>query len=292
MIVFFRFFMMNSNSEMEYIEFKAIVSPLEVGREILIAELSEIGFESFVETNEGVEAYIQLEEFNETSVNSLKILANSMFQIEYSTKVIADQNWNAEWENNFDLINVENKCIIRAPFHDKIDSIEYDILINPKMSFGTGHHETTYLMIKRLLDIDLAGKNVLDMGCGTGVLAILSKMKNAQYVKAIDIDEWAYNNTLENIRNNNCEEIEVEKGGAEQIGKTNFDVIIANINRNILLNDMANYAKSMTCDGQLLLSGFFSSDKEVLLKATSNLNLELIYSESKNDWTILHLIKR
>ncbi len=284
--------MMNSKVEMEYIEFKASILPLKVGREVLIAELSEVGFESFVETDQGVEAYIQSEQFEESIINSLNILENVNFQIDYSVKVIEDQNWNAEWEKNFNPIHVENRCSIRAPFHEKIDSIEFDIIIDPKMSFGTGHHETTYLMVKRLLDMNLQDKKVLDMGCGTGVLAILSKMKNAQYVKAIDIDEWAYNNTLENIRNNNCEEIEVEFGGAEKIGTISFDVLIANINRNILLNDMKNYVKSMAVEGSLLLSGFFSSDKETLLETTSKLGLELIYTESKNDWTLLHLIKR
>jgi len=277
---------------MEYVEFKATVSPLEIGRDILIAELSEIGFESFVETDEGVEAYIQLLEFKEESIKGLGILNNSDFKITFSTKNIADQNWNAEWEKNFELINVENQCVIRAPFHDKIAGVEYDIVIDPKMSFGTGHHETTYLMIKRLLDLSLEGKYVMDMGCGTGVLAILAQLKKAQYVEAIDIDEWAYNNTLENIRNNNCKEIAVEMGGVEKISETIFDVFIANINRNILLNDMSNYVNVLKGGGSLLLSGFFSSDKEMLLEAASELKMELAYSESENDWTMLHLIKK
>ncbi|PCJ00475.1 MAG: 50S ribosomal protein L11 methyltransferase [Flavobacteriales bacterium] len=277
---------------MEYIEFKANILPIEIGRDVLIAELSELGFESFVETNEGIEAYIQSEEFEESAIQSLKILTNPMFQVNYSIKKIADQNWNAEWEKNFNPIYVENRCSIRAPFHEKIAGIEYDIIIDPKMSFGTGHHETTYLMIKRLLDMELKNKKVLDMGCGTGVLAILAQMKKARYVKAIDVDEWAYNNTLENIRNNNCEQIEVKMGGAEKIEENNFDVVIANINRNILLNDMKRYVSSMIEGGELLLSGFFSSDKEILLVETSKLGLELLYSDSKNDWTMLHLIKR
>jgi len=276
---------------MEYIELKAIVNPLEVGRDILIAELSEIGFESFVETDNGVEAYIQSQEFVEADILKLKMLTNSDFEITYSTKIIADQNWNAEWEKNFDLINVENRCCIRAPFHEKIDGIEYDIVIDPKMSFGTGHHETTHLMIKRLLNIELTDKRLLDMGCGTGVLAILAKMKKAAYVEAIDIDEWAYNNTLENIRNNNCKEIKVVMGGAEKIDSINFDVIIANINRNILLNDMEKYVKALLKGGDLLLSGFFSSDQEMLLECTTKLGLEMVYKESKNDWTMLHLVK-
>tara|TARA_B100000809_G_C15139770_1_gene532567 strand:- start:7436 stop:8269 length:834 start_codon:yes stop_codon:yes gene_type:complete len=277
---------------MEYIEFKASVEPLEVGRDILIAELSEIGFESFVETEDGVDAYIQQPLFDATSIDEIGLLNNADFKVSYSTKTIADQNWNAEWEKNFELINVENECIIRAPFHEKNESVEFDIVIDPKMSFGTGHHETTYLMIKRLLALSLEGKSLMDMGCGTGVLAILSQLKKAEYVEAIDIDEWAYNNTLENIRNNNCNEITVEMGGVEKISETMFDVFIANINRNILLNDMEKYVSVIKNGGSLLLSGFFSSDKEMLLEAATSLNMELNYSESKNDWTMLHLIKK
>lgn len=276
---------------MEYVEFKASVHPLEVGRDILIAELSEIGFESFVETADGVDAYIQSPMFDEVLIKEVGLLNNANFKVSYSIKTIADQNWNAEWEKNFELINVEDECIIRAPFHVKNDAVEFDIVIDPKMSFGTGHHETTYLMIKRLLTLSLEGKNVMDMGCGTGVLAILAQLKKAQYVEAIDIDEWAYNNTLENIRNNNCNEITVEMGGVEKISETMFDVFIANINRNILLNDMAKYVSVLKSGGSLLLSGFFSSDKEMLLEAAASLKMELSYSESKNDWTMLHLIK-
>ena len=277
---------------MEYVEFKASVEPLEVGRDILIAELSDIGFESFVETEDGVEAYIQLPLFDEALIGEVGLLNNANFKVSYSTKTIADQNWNAEWEKNFELINVEDECVIRAPFHEKNDAIEFDIVIDPKMSFGTGHHETTYLMIKRLLTLDLNGLNVMDMGCGTGVLAILAQHKKANYVEAIDIDEWAYNNTLENIQNNNCNDISVEMGGIEKISEIMFDVFIANINRNILLNDMDKYVSVLKTGGSLLLSGFFSSDKEMLLDASGLLNMELKYSESKNDWTILHLIKK
>jgi len=276
---------------MEYVEFKASVHPLEVGRDILIAELSEIGFESFVETEDGVDAYIQSPMFDEVLIKGVGLLNNANFKVNYSIKTIADQNWNAEWEKNFELINVEEECIIRAPFHAKNDAVEFDILIDPKMSFGTGHHETTYLMIKRLLTLSLGGKSVMDMGCGTGVLAILSQLKKAKYVEAIDIDEWAYNNTLENIQNNNCNEITVKIGGVEKISEIIFDVFIANINRNILLNDMAKYVSVLKSGGSLLLSGFFSSDKEMILEATASLKMELSYSESKNDWTMLHFIK-
>jgi ribosomal protein L11 methyltransferase len=276
---------------MEYIEFIATINPLEVGRDILIAELSEIGFESFVETEEGLEAYIQSKEFNEENIKSIKILQHDDFTISYSLKSIAEQNWNAEWEKNFNPINVDNRCYIRAPFHNKLDNIEYDIIIDPKMSFGTGHHETTYLMLKRLLNIEVEGKKVLDMGCGTGVLAILAKMRNSLFVKAIDIDEWAYNNSLENIRNNNCDDIKVERGGAEVIGSEKFDIIIANINRNILLKDMNLYINAMSVNGELLLSGFFSSDQDILLDAADKMGLKLLYKEVKNEWMMLHLTK-
>jgi ribosomal protein L11 methyltransferase len=275
---------------MDYIEFTAEITPLEIGRDILIAQLGEIGFESFVENENGVQAYIQKDKYKEVLIGEMSIISNSDFKITATTKIIEDENWNAEWEKNFELINVENQCVIRAPFHQKLDGVDYDIVIDPKMSFGTGHHETTYLMIKRLLALDLAAKKVLDMGCGTGVLAILAKMKNAATIEAIDIDEWAYNNALENIGNNNCEGIVVKLGGAEKI-ESNFDVLIANINRNILLNDMSKYVDAMLSGGSLLLSGFFSSDIEMLLASTSNLGLELVFTESKNDWIILHLVK-
>ncbi|PJA10002.1 MAG: 50S ribosomal protein L11 methyltransferase [Flavobacteriales bacterium CG_4_10_14_0_2_um_filter_32_8] len=277
---------------MDYIEFSATIVPLEVGRDILVAELSEIGYESFVETEQGLEAYIQSSFFNDNDIKKLRIIKNSEFSITYSTKTIKDQNWNETWEKSFTPIHVENRCYIRANFHKKITNIEFDIIIDPKMSFGTGHHETTYLMIKRLLEIDVTNKKVLDMGCGTGVLAILAQLKKAQYVEAIDIDEWAYQNTLENIRNNNCMEIVVKQGGAELLIDTNFDAILANINRNILLNDMNKYANVLSKGGNLLLSGFFNVDKNLLLAEASKLGLELTYCEEKKEWLMLHLIKK
>ena len=276
---------------MDYIEFSATIKPLEVGRDILIAELSEIGFESFVETEIGIAAYIQSSFFNLDDIKKLRIITNAEFDIDYSTKTIKDQNWNETWEKSFNPINVENRCYIRANFHKKLAEIEFDIIIDPKMSFGTGHHETTYLMIKRLLALQVTNKKVLDMGCGTGVLAILAQQKNAQYVEAIDIDEWAYHNTIENIRNNSCEHIVVKQGGAELLETTNFDVILANINRNILLKDMSKYVKVLSNNGDLLLSGFFTADKNLVLTEATKLGLALAYCEEKKDWLMLHLKK-
>lgn len=276
---------------MDYIELLVKVEPLEIGRDVLIAQLSQINFESFVENEDGFLAYIQLDLFSETELNQIPLLNNKDFKVFFTTKKIADQNWNKAWEDNFEPINVENQCYIRAPFHKKLDNVTYDIVIDPKMSFGTGHHETTYLMVKRLLVMNLEGKSILDMGCGTAILAILAKLKKAGYTEAIDVDEWAYNNSIENIRNNNCDDILVKKGGAELLGENMFDIVLANINRNILLNDMAAYANSLHKAGQLLLSGFFKSDVDILIQEATKNKLSLTFSESKNDWTILHLIK-
>lgn len=276
---------------MDYIELKVKVEPLEMGRDILIAQLSQINFESFVENNEGFLAYIQEELFNEDKLKEISTLSNPNFDIHYKIEKIEDQNWNKTWEENFDPIEVEGECYIRAPFHGKKEAVKYDIVIDPKMSFGTGHHETTYLMVKRLLLLDVAGLRVLDMGCGTAVLAILAKLKKANYIEAIDIDEWAFNNSIENIRNNNCDEIVIKKGGAELLSKNSFDIVLANINRNILLNDMSHYVNSLNKGGELLLSGFFKSDVDILTQEAVKNNLSLTFTESKNDWTILHFTK-
>lgn len=260
-----------------------------MGRDILIAELSEIGFESFIEIENGIQAYIQAGMFSEELLRQISILNNPEFKVDIKINEIEEQNWNEVWEQNFEPINVNNQCYIHAPFHNKKNEIKYNIEIEPKMSFGTGHHETTFLMIDELLKMDLNDKNVLDMGCGTGVLAILTEMKNAENILAIDIDEWAYNNTIENVNRNSCKKIEVLKGGAELLNGKKFDVVIANINRNVLLKDMENYAKSLSLNGEILLSGFFMSDKEILLEETKKYNLQLISSNQKNDWTLLHL---
>lgn len=277
---------------MDYIELKVEVNPTDLGRDIVIAELAEIGFESFVEFENGVDAYIQAPLFNENEMKNLFSFNHNEFKVTYTVKKIEDQNWNEVWEQNFEPINVDNVCYVRAPFHEKKTAFTYDIVIEPKMSFGTGHHETTHLMIQELLKMDVNNKSVLDMGCGTGVLAILAEQLGANKILAVDIDEWAYQNTLENVIRNNCKTIHTEKGGAECIQNHIFDVIIANINRNILLQDMKNYANSLKTEGHLLLSGFFSSDMDVLLEETSKYDLKLINANHKNDWTLLHLIKK
>lgn len=275
---------------MDYIEIKVKINKANMARDIVVAELGEIGFESFMESEEGVDAYIQESLFCEEEMKNLSSFNHADFKVNYIKKIIKDQNWNEVWEQSFEPIHVNNQCMVRAPFHEVANNIEFDIIIEPKMSFGTGHHETTFLMIEELLKMDLKDKVVLDMGCGTGVLAILAEKKQAKQILAVDIDDWAFENTLDNIVKNNCTKIEVVKGGAECISDRKFDVVIANINRNILLQDINNYVKTLNNNGHLLLSGFFSSDMEILLKEASKYVLKLFNSNSKNDWTLLHLI--
>lgn len=276
---------------MNYIQFLAKVSPLVMGREILIAELAEIGFESFVDTEDGFEAYIQETDFDESNLEQISLLSNEEFKIDYTINKIAQQNWNEQWEKSFDPIFVDEKCMIRAPFHEKPTDNVIDIIIEPKMSFGTGHHETTHLIVSRLLNLDLTDKTVLDMGCGTGILAILAKKRNCGKVLAIDNDEWAYTNSVENCERNNVD-IEVVLGDANQIKSNKFDVIIANINRNILLRDMHFYADALNINGLLLLSGFFSIDKEVLIEEANKIGLTLTFENTKNEWTMLEFDKK
>ncbi len=276
---------------MNYIQFLAKISPLIMGREILVAELAEFGFESFVDTEDGLEAYIQETDFNENDILQISLLSNDEFKIEYTINKIAQQNWNEEWEKSFNPIFVDGKCMIRAPFHEKPKGEVIDIIIEPKMSFGTGHHETTHLIVSRLLNLNLANKTVLDMGCGTGILAILAKKRNCGKVLAIDNDEWAYTNAVENCERNNVD-IEVVLGDVNQIKTNKFDIIIANINRNILLRDMHFYADALNVSGLLLLSGFFSVDREVLINEAHRLGLEATFENNKNEWTLLEFVKK
>ena len=272
-----------------YIEYSFTVTPKEPATEILIAELGNAGFESFVENDNGVVAYIQKNEWNANLLDNIFILNSDEFQIEYSQKEVAQTNWNAEWEKNFSPIEVDNLVSVRAPFHENAN-LKYDIVIEPKMSFGTGHHETTHMMIQHLLQLDLQGKKVLDMGCGTGILAILAEMRGATNLDAIDIDNWCYVNSLENVARNNCKSITVLEGDASLI-KEKYDVIIANINRNILLNDMHIYTNALRKNGTLLLSGFYSTDIEFINAAVEKHELTFVKQLEKNNWVALQYIK-
>ena len=266
-----------------YLEFQFKIHPPVPASEILIAELGSLGFESFVENEDGVTAYILKEEFNENMLTEVRILDSDEFKISYSSSEIQQVNWNEEWEKNFQPIVVDDICSVRAPFHPKPET-EFDIVIEPKMSFGTGHHATTHMMIQFILKNEWKGKSVLDMGCGTGVLAILSSQKGANPVEAIDIDNWCYLNSLENIERNNVPEISVKEGGAELLGEKKYDVIIANINRNILLNDMQKYVSVLQPDGDLYLSGFYKEDIPIIQEACEKLGLKFQENLEKDKW--------
>ncbi len=266
-----------------YLGYYFKVSPLQPATEILIAELGYVGFESFVETEDGVHAYIKKEDWNENLFDDIHVLNSHEFTINYTSKEIEQVNWNLEWEKNFNAIIVDDRCSIRAPFHEKPNT-QYDIVIEPKMSFGTGHHETTHMMIQHLLNIDLKEKKVLDMGCGTGVLAILSEMRGAGPIDAIDIDNWCYLNTIENIERNACHHITAYQGDVSLLAGRSYDIVIANINRNILLKDIQSYAKSLHAKGKLLLSGFYQKDLEMITRECVKYGLDYTNHFIRNDW--------
>jgi len=272
-----------------YIGYYFTVEPLVPAVEILIAELGYAGFESFVETENGVTAYIQKKEWNSDILNDVQILKSDEFKISYTFDEIEQTNWNEEWEKNFQPIIVDDVCTVRAPFHD-VPKTKYDIIIEPKMSFGTGHHETTHMMIQHILNNDFSNKSVLDMGCGTGVLAILAEMKGAVKIDAIDIDNWCYLNSLENVQRNNCKHISVYEGDASLLKEKTYDVIIANINRNILLADISKYVTCLKKEGLLFLSGFYKDDISIINKECSKYGLKLQESLEKNNWVSLKFI--
>ena len=264
-----------------YIEYTFEVQPKEPATEILIAQLGFVGFESFVENDHGVIAYIQKPDWNESILEDVFILNSEEFSIQYNHKEVAQTNWNAEWEKNFDPIQVDDLVSIRAPFHEN-PNLKYDIVIEPKMSFGTGHHETTHMMVQHLIDLDLQNKKVLDMGCGTGILAIFAEMKGAQPLDAIDIDHWCYENSIENAERNGCKHISVYEGDAALLEGKEYDVIIANINRNILLNDMRTYTNCLHDNGTLLLSGFYQEDIPLIDEEVTQHGLKFVKKIVRN----------
>lgn len=273
-----------------YIEFQFTVKPLQPASEILIAELSYAGFESFVENEEGVTAYVVSEEFDEEAFAGLHILQSDEFEITYTSQEIEKVNWNIEWEKNFNPIIIDDQCSVRAPFHEKPET-EYDIIIEPKMSFGTGHHATTHMMLQFILKNDWEGKTVLDMGCGTGVLAILTEMKGAKTIDAIDIDNWCYLNSMENVVRNNCERISVFEGDAGLLEGKHYDMIIANINRNILLEDISKYGESLNPGGKLFLSGFYIEDIPAIEEECNLNGLKIEDELEQENWAALSFIK-
>jgi ribosomal protein L11 methyltransferase len=272
---------------MDYIEIHVKITPVNtVVNDLLAAGLAEIGFESFSECEDGMLAYVAASQYDETSLRSCipaELLGSGLLVTE---TCIPGQNWNEEWEKNyFQPIVIGSECVIHSSFHTGVPEATYDILIDPKMAFGTGHHETTSLMLEALLKLDVAGKSFLDMGCGTAVLAILAAMKGAVNVLGIDIDEWAVNNALENIQLNQTPGIEILAGCAELLEHTaSFDIVFANINRNILLADMAAYVAKMEHGSLLFMSGFYQEDLPIIRSTAESLGLTFIDHAVKNNW--------
>lgn len=276
-----------------YIEVNLSFSPNdEIYSDVMASLLGEKGYESFVASEAGMKAYVAENLYSQADLEA--VIADFPLEtaINFTTAVVAVQNWNEEWEKNyFQPIILGDECVIRSSFHTGTPTVKYEILIDPKMSFGTGHHETTSLMLNELLKADVAGKSFLDMGCGTAVLAILARMKGAAPVTAIDIDEWAYTNSLENISLNGVSEINVLLGGAELLGNETFDVIQANINRNILLNDIQHYTKCMHVGSSLFMSGFYLEDIPVIREEAERNGLTFVAHTEKNRWVAVHFVK-
>lgn len=273
---------------MNYFLYRFTCTPLKPTTEILISHLAGLGFESFIETEQGADAYIPADADSETEVVTL--ITTMEGAVNYGREEIPEQNWNAQWETDYEPVCVEKKFRVRARFHQIDPSFAIDILIQPQMSFGTGHHETTWLMLNEMETIEWTSKSVLDAGSGTGVLAVAARKLGADRILAYDIEEWAYRNTLENIALNNIQ-LEVLKGDVSVIGSASFGVILANINKNVLLNDIPHFAKALKPKGYVFLSGFFKTDVDDLVALAKKYHLTKVAVETKNDWALIKLIK-
>ena len=279
---------------MDYLEIKLVFSDPEPWKEVFTSLLANAGCDSFIdgEDENTLLAYIPKDLFQEEEIKDILDHHEFDVKITYLIQAIETQNWNAIWESNYEPVLIANRCYIRAPFHERMKDVDFEIVIEPKMSFGTAHHETTSLMIEYILDEDLAYKRVLDMGAGTGILAILAFMKGAFPVTAIDNDEWAYLNNIENNSRNNAEPIIVKLGDAKDIEGDSYEVIIANINRNILLADLPAYYETLTPNGIIFLSGFYViEDLEKIREKCESLGLKYVSHKEKNRWCSAKFVK-
>jgi len=275
---------------MDYIEL-TVKNPDQETRDLLTARLSDAGFESFVEAGGNLLAYIPGEDFRKEEITRLLdgILKDS--PLDFSFNSIRERNWNLKWEKDYTPVKIGMKLFVRAPFHKKDSGYRHEIIIEPQMSFGTAHHETTRLMLEMMGDMDFRDKHVLDMGCGTGVLAIYSNKLGASNVIAIDNDEWAYNNTLHNIELNDLRHIFVIMGDSTSLTDESFDVVLANINRNILLDDISAYDKHLNAGGTALLSGFYEEDLEKIRQAAGKAGWDLSEKNTLNNWVAARFTK-
>lgn len=277
---------------MDYIEVTCHFPVSQETTEILTSVLSALGFEGFLEEEDHLVAYIPKQNFTPELLDPLKFPGDLPFTVRFSVQHIAEQNWNRQWESSYEPVLIMNTCQVRAPFHPSLQGTTYDIVIEPRMSFGTAHHDTTKLMIEELLQLDLKGKCVLDMGCGTGVLAILADKKGAARVIAVDNDEWAISNATDNLRKNNTSSCSVYPGDASAAGKDDFDLILANINRNTLLMDLPLYARGLRKNGLLILSGFYPEDATLINQAAQASELEMNHIQTKGDWALIQYVKK
>jgi ribosomal protein L11 methyltransferase len=279
---------------MDYVEVTIDLQPRDPWAEVLIAELAELGFESFVETTTGIQAFAPV------TIGSVdELLATTSLQLNTEvafTKteaIIPHQNWNAQWEADFEPVEVDDRLVILAPFHDaSVYEGRQQIIIQPQMSFGTGHHQTTYLMSQYLLDMDSVPAKVLDMGTGTGVLAILAEKLGATDILAIDIEPWSVENTVENAARNGCKHIRTATGDSDLITETDFGLILANINKNILKKQLPIYHRAMESQGILLLSGFFVTDAAEMIELGQELGFEHLETVEKETWAAVKLLKK
>lgn len=276
---------------MEYTEVNIRLKEVEKFADILVARLDDIEFESFVEDGEGLKAYVQTEFLDGNAVNDILSEFSKLTDISFTINKLNKQNWNAEWESNYQPVFINKNCVIRAHFHNAISDVEYEVIVTPKMSFGTGHHETTALMINEMFAIDFKGKSVLDMGSGTGVLSIMASKLGASDIVGIDIDQWAFENARENAALNQTTDIKFIHANANAIPDSSFDIILANINRNVLLQDIYLYVDVMSNASEMILSGFLIEDASLILNLTEQLGLSLVVEKNKNKWQMLRLRK-
>jgi ribosomal protein L11 methyltransferase len=258
--------------------------------ELLIAELSEVGFDGFLEGEDGFEAYAEEGSYDPASVEEIKKKYEQFAPLTFSFSKVEKRNWNEEWEKSFSPIVVEDTCLIRASFHKADRDYPYEIVITPKMSFGTGHHQTTWLMVRNMLHIDHASRKVMDAGCGTAILSILASKLGATEIDAFDIDDWSVENGNENIEVNGCHNIRIQQGTIREVElNAPYDIILANINKNVLLDELGVYAEHLAGNGQLLLSGFFTLDIPDLLAEAGRHGLREVRRDERETWAALLL---
>lgn len=260
--------------------------------EILMAEIAEAGFDSFLETEKGFEAYVESEKYDNSIIQAIRKKYDRVQPLIFFQDRVQKKNWNEEWEKNLQPIVVDDKCLIRAEFHQVPQRYQYEIVITPKMSFGTGHHQTTYLMVRNQMEMNFNGKRVMDAGCGTGILSIMASKLGAAEVDAFDIDEWSILNATENIATNQCRNIRIRQGKVTDLSWTRpLDIILANINKNILMDEMKHYSSLLAKKGMLLLSGFYASDIADLTRETSRFGLAEVRRDERETWAALLLQK-